>query len=324
RDALDGTLVADVVSPSGDLAFENQRAVTQTYLDVNGATALSLADAALDLRLSNLADTFQYELSAVTPGAPLPASTTTSNTAAGLTGFGEIVWSLADLGSETEKTFIYKVTQAGSAPGVTNDPDSATGKTFQVTISADPEGRITQTTDPTGLLFMFQNTYSAAPARLTVEAEKALHGRTQRAQEFEFELEAVATHQTARNNADGTVVFADPITFATPGNQAAILEEVPGADPAITYDTKTTAINVSARDNLKGQIALETDVGPEQLTFNNTLVTAPGPNPPAPNPDGPLPFTGGKTSTAMLALICLLLLAGSAAIRWASRPKPVP
>ena len=44
----------------------------------------------------------------------------------------------AELMTESRtKVFEYKVTETGSAAGVTNDPDAVTGKTFTITLTDD-------------------------------------------------------------------------------------------------------------------------------------------------------------------------------------------
>jgi hypothetical protein len=316
-DAGNGTLATEVLCPTGEIAFENQFTPLQIASELNGAVALDLADPNLALRLSDLAGVFEYELTPLTPGAPMPVAPRASNTAAGLVGFGEVSWSLGDLGGDTSKTFRYKVTQVGSAPGVANDPDSAAGKEFAVTVSVGPGGAMSQVTDPAGMLFLFENTYSAQPGSATLEVRKVLDGRQLAAGEFAFALESGGDRQTAVNDADGRVVFPEPIVFASPGLQAATIWEVRGSEPNISYDQKTAVVNITARDNLQGQIVLEMDATEKALTFVNTFDTSAVPVPPEPKP--PLPLTGTAAGYAT-GLAAALILAGAVLlIAWRRR-----
>ena len=58
-------------------------------------------------------------------------------------------------------TYEYKVTESGSLPNVTNDPDAVTGKTITFTVTDDGEGNLV--VDPTTdkAQFSFTNKYDA-------------------------------------------------------------------------------------------------------------------------------------------------------------------
>ena len=82
----------------------------------------------------------------------MPAQATAVNDAAGNVDFGRITFTTdllqdaitTDSGVRT-KEFEYKVTESGSAAGVTNDVNASTGKTFKLTLTDDGNGNLTVT-----------------------------------------------------------------------------------------------------------------------------------------------------------------------------------
>ena len=58
-------------------------------------------------------------------------------------------------------TYEYKVTESGSAPNVTNDPDAVTGKTLKFTVSDDGKGNLTISPTTDRAQFTFTNQYAA-------------------------------------------------------------------------------------------------------------------------------------------------------------------
>ena len=178
----------------------------------------------------------------------MPDNTTAKNDAAGNVNFGKTTFKLSDLenvapaadGSRT-KVFEYKVTEAGSAAGVTNDPDAVTGKTFTITLTDDGNGNLTATKDPAqGPAFTFTNTYTVGelPSSITdqISIDKDLTGRDLRDGEFSFELlEGGEVIATGSNDAKGKVTFSR-ITYTEPGNHTYTVREVKGSAGGVTYD----------------------------------------------------------------------------------------
>ncbi|MBQ6047963.1 MAG: VWA domain-containing protein, partial [Oscillospiraceae bacterium] len=104
-------------------------------------------------------------------GVPMPETTsgTVSNTTDTVT-FGEITYTQPG-------TYEYTVSESGSAPGVTNDPDAA-GKKVTVTVVDNGDGTLTATADSTANApLTFTNTYNVnkisavIPVKKTVESE---------------------------------------------------------------------------------------------------------------------------------------------------------
>lgn len=120
-------------------------------------------------------------------------------------------------------TFTYKVTESGSADGVTNDTET---KTVSFKVTDDGNGKLTverlgAASDPA---FAFTNTYSVQPTDSSVtdqvKVTKQLTGRDMAAGEFAFELlEGDKVVATGTNSADGSVALS-PITYTKPGTTA--------------------------------------------------------------------------------------------------------
>ena len=195
----DGTLTAVTNYPDGKskFGFVNQYGTDDVDVNVTGSKTLSHAEG---LTPNDITGKFTFTITALTDGAPMPDNTTAKNDAAGNVNFGKTTFKLSDLenvapaadGSRT-KVFEYKVTEAGSAAGVTNDPDAVTGKTFTITLTDDGNGNLTATKDPAqGPAFTFTNTYTVGelPSSITdqISIDKDLTGRDLRDGEFSFEL----------------------------------------------------------------------------------------------------------------------------------------
>lgn len=262
-----GTLTAAVQYPDGKTScdfvnvYSTGDPVTFT---VHGSKSL---DHATGLTPGSIAEKFTFTLSAETAGAPMPAKTTAKNDAEGNIAFGEITYRLSDLegvtaaadGSRT-KTFRYKVTESGTAAGVTND--KASGKTFAVTLKDDGKGHFTVNSDvKEGALFSFINTYSVGELSSSItdqiHVNKTLTGREPKAGEFQFELLEdgnVVAHGT--NDADGKVSF-DPVKYTTPGSHMYTVREVEGTAAGVTYDTQEYMIRTQVTDQGNGSLKAE-------------------------------------------------------------------
>jgi len=194
----------------------------------------------------------------------MPAQTTAVNDAAGNVNFGKITFTTdllqdaitTDNGVRT-KEFEYKVTESGSAAGVTNDANASTGKTFKLTLTDDGNGNLTVTRNPAdGPLFSFTNTYRVGelPSSITdqVKVNKTLEGRTLKEGEFNFELvEDGNVVATGSNDADGNVVFSS-ITYTQPGSHVYTVREVKGSETGVTYDDHSYLVYTQITDNGDG------------------------------------------------------------------------
>lgn len=169
---------------------------------------------------------------------------------------------------------------------------------------------------------VFRNAYEAKPAEdIEVDATKKLTGRDLKAGEFEFQLRDADGNvvATAKNGADGRIVFAD-LTFDKPGTYEYTLVEVAGNATGITYDKSSHKVTITVTDDLKGQLIAEVAYdGGSAPVFTNTFTSdKPGENNEnkTPGDGGTSDTTPGKTAdtgvavSGLVALATGLLLAG--------------
>lgn len=284
----DGTLKAETQYPKDKNKFE----FVNTYstgdpipMDIKGSKVLNYAEG---LTPNDIAGKFTFTLEAVTLGAPMPKNTTAKNDAAGTVDFGNITFDLDLLKNVTpaadgsrSKTFEYKVTETGSAAGVTNDTD----KTFKITLKDDGNGQLTATCDPKeGPKFTFTNTYSVGelPSSITdqIKIDKQLTGRDLKKGEFTFELlEDGKIIATGSNDASGNVTF-DKITYTQPGNHTYTVREVNNDLGGVTYDDQAYTVYTQIIDQGNGKlkaehqavVQMDNEFAPiegNKITFNN-------------------------------------------------------
>lgn len=178
--------------------------------------------------------------------------------------------------------FTYKVTESGSADGVTNDPQATKEVSFEVT--DDGNGKLTverlgAASDPA---FAFTNTYSVQPTDSSVtdqvKVTKQLTGRDMAAGEFAFELlEGNNVVATGTNSADGSVALS-PITYTKPGTHSYMLREVGGGThkAGVEYDGSVFAVTTTVTDNGNGtlSVAHKVDNDANAVGFTNSYAPA--------------------------------------------------
>lgn len=178
--------------------------------------------------------------------------------------------------------FTYKVTESGSAAGVTNDANVTKTVSFKVT--DDGNGKLTverlgAASDPA---FAFTNTYSVQPTDSSVtdqvKVTKQLTGRDMAAGEFAFELlEGDKVVATGTNSADGSVALS-PITYTKPGTYNYTLCEVGGGSQkaGVQYDGSTFAVTTTVTDNGNGtlSVAHKVDNDANAVGFTNSYTPA--------------------------------------------------
>lgn len=286
----DGTLKAETQYPQDKDKFE----FINTYstgnpipMDIKGSKVLNYAEG---LTPNDIAGKFTFTLEAVTKDAPMPNSTTAKNDAAGNVDFGNITFDLDLLKNVTpaadgsrSKTFEYKVTESGSAAGVTNDTDKT--KTFKITLKDDGNGQLTATCDPKeDPKFTFTNTYSVGelPSSISdqIEIDKKLTGRDLKKGEFTFELlEDGNVVATGSNDTSGNVTF-DKITYTQPGHHTYTVREVNNDLGGVTYDDQAYTVYTQIIDQGNGKLKAEHQavvqmdnefalIEGNKITFNN-------------------------------------------------------
>lgn len=283
----DGTLEAVTKYPDGKskFGFVNQYGTDDVDVNVTGRKTLSHAKG---LTPNDIEGKFTFTLEAVTKDAPMPDGNTATNDAAGNVDFGNITFDLDLLNGVTpakdgsrSKTFEYKVTETGSAAGVTNDTD----KTFKITLKDDGNGGLTATCNPAeGPKFTFTNTYSVdkLPSSITdqIKIDKQLTGRDLKAGEFHFELlEDGEVAARGTNDANGSVTF-DKITYTAPGHHTYTVREVNNDLGGVTYDDQLYTVYTQIIDQGNGKlkaehqavVQMDNEFAPiegNKITFNN-------------------------------------------------------
>lgn len=158
-------------------------------------------------------------------------------------------------------TFTYTVTESGTAPGVTNDANTACKVSY--TVTDDGAGHLSVKRDGgDGADFTFTNTYSVTPTDSSVTDQvttvKRLTGRDLAAGEFTFELlEDGVTVASGTNDANGTVTLS-PIRYEAPGTHMYTLREACpnalGLYKGVTYDGTTYTVVTTVSDNGDGTL----------------------------------------------------------------------
>lgn len=178
-------------------------------------------------------------------------------------------------------TFTYKVTESGSADGVTNDTET---KTVSFKVTDDGNGKLTverlgAASDPA---FAFTNTYSVQPTDSSVtdqvKVTKQLTGRDMAAGEFAFELlEGDKVVATGTNSADGSVALS-PITYTKPGTHSYMLREVGGGahKAGVEYDGSVFAVTTTVTDDGNGTLSVthKVDNDANAVEFTNSYAPA--------------------------------------------------
>lgn len=158
-------------------------------------------------------------------------------------------------------TFTYTVTESGTAPGVTNDANTA--RKVSYTVTDDGAGHLSVKRDGgDGADFTFTNTYSVTPTDSSVTDQvttvKRLTGRDLAAGEFTFELlEDGVTVASGTNDANGTVTLS-PIRYEAPGTHMYTPREACpnalGLYKGVTYDGTTYTVVTTVSDNGDGTL----------------------------------------------------------------------
>lgn len=159
-------------------------------------------------------------------------------------------------------TFTYTVTESGSVPGVTNDPNATRKVSYTVTDDGAGHLSVVRNCDD-GADFTFTNTYVVAPTDSSVTDQvktvKRLTGRDLATGEFTFELlEDGVVVASGANDANGNVTLS-PIHYEAPGTHTYTLREArPNAlslYKGVTYDGTTYTVVTTVSDNGDGMLS---------------------------------------------------------------------
>ena len=216
------------------------------------------------------AESFTFDLAAVTEGAPMPAETSATATKGKAAVFGDMEFDKAG-------TYEYTITeQNGGADGVSYDitPHNAT---VVVTKDAETNELSAEVTYDGEKSLIITNTFTAVQAH--AEATKVLEGRDWfDADEFEFEIAAVTegapmpAEKTAKATKDAqTAIFGD-MEFVKAGTYEYTITEKDGGIKGITYDTEPHSVTVTvskAEDATNKLTAVVTYDGKDKLEITN-------------------------------------------------------
>ena len=178
-------------------------------------------------------------------------------------------------------TFTYKVTESGSADGVTNDTET---KTVSFKVADDGKGNLTvqRVGNDSAAAFTFTNTYSVQPVDSSVTDQvtvtKNLTGRDMKAGEFEFQLlDGTKVVATGTNDVSGNVTLS-PIPYTKPGTYNYTLCEVGGGThkAGVEYDGSVFAVTTTVTDNGNGTLSVthKVDNDANAVGFTNSYAPA--------------------------------------------------
>lgn len=180
-------------------------------------------------------------------------------------------------------TFVYTISESGSAPGVDNDPVSTRKVSF--TVTDDGAGNLTVTRNPAeGAAFTFTNSYSVESVSSSVTdqltATKVLKGRDLVEGEFKFELVEGNTVVAKGTNAKDGGITLSPITYDRPGAHTYTLRERDAGkhDRGMTFSGASYIVVTTVSDNGEGKLSVKhafEDAQTEKATFTNVYRAAP-------------------------------------------------
>lgn len=193
-------------------------------------------------------------------------------------------------------THVYTIREAqGNAAGVSYDPNTYT---VTVNVKDNGEGKLVASTEGASEV-VFNNTYTAAPAKVDLTATKVLNGADLSDGQFTFELlNNGDVMDRATNDAEGNVAFRE-LTLKQAGTYTFTMLEVAGNVEGMTYDNAEYTVKISVKDD-NGQLVAT--VEGNNPTFTNSY-TAPAAKPSEPEqPAKQLP-QAGDTNNATLPIV---------------------
>ena len=217
---------------------------------------------------------------------------------------GSVVFKAQNYTKPGKHVYTVREVQGGVA-GVSYD---ATAYTVTVNVEDHGEGQLVASTEGASKI-VFNNTYTAAPAKVDLTATKVLNGADLSDGQFTFELlNNGDVMDRATNDAKGNVAFRE-LTLKQAGTYTFTMREVAGDVEGMTYDDAEHTIKISVVDKGEGQ--LEATVEGNNPTFTNSY-TAPAAKPSEPGqPAKQLPQTGDTNNAtlpivfAVAAVVCI-------------------
>ena len=239
---------------------------------------------------------FQFQLEAVTEGAPMPENTADGKSIAPSTPGGRVDFPNTTFDtSDQEKTFVYKVSEVipdgaenGTLNGTTYDRNayyiqvavtveggSGAGVNTEIKYYRDaackdeikPGSEDLYQAEQGVYRLWFKNSYTATPAKVAIQGSKTLDGRDMKAGEFSFTLEG-ANGTTSKAMEDGSITGATAgkltvqVAAASDGHEQGF--KFPDLTfnhvGTYTFNVKETIPDGAKNNTLKG-VTYDTNVG---------------------------------------------------------------
>ncbi len=271
KDAQTNELSAEVTYDG-----EKELIITNTF---TAAIAHVEATKVLENRDWFNADEFEFELAAVTEGAPMPKAKTAKATKEEPTAvFGDMEFVKAG-------TYQYTITEKdGGIEGITYDTEPH-GVTVTVSKADDETNELTVNVNYDGKDKLEITNKYASEGEIILKVKKELKGRNIALDDgvFEFQLmdEDGNVLQTAKNDAFGNVEF-DKISYTQDdidswdaekgtgtGTKTYKVKEIIQTKDGYTFDESELEITVTLTDDGKGAITAEADKDIDDLVFKN-------------------------------------------------------
>lgn len=279
--------------PVSEMVFDNKYNPEETSALIFGSKKLESDHKQLE------ADEFEFVITAITEGAPMPKETTVKNTDTGVFQFDSITFKKVG-------TYKYEITEKNLGKnGYTYDDAKFT---VTVTVEDDNNGKLTATVEGVGTAttpeIKFVNSYAPKEVDLVLgkngEFTKILKGRELLENEFIFSLLDEDNNEIANAKNGLLGKFQFELNFTKAGVYKYTLIEKNNSLVNITYDETVYNVEIKVVDE-NAELKVESIVYTlgeqvvEEITFNNTY-TEPTPPPPA-EPDSPK--TGDNRNLAL-------------------------
>ncbi len=284
NDNLDGTIsvmttVSGLVGISTTPTFTNEYVPSSSdFVTISGEKQI-VGDRVLNV------NEFEFAITAVTAGAPMPSVTTVKNDSNGSFVFEPIEFKDSHKGN----TYEYKITEVDTDKigGFAYD-----GTVYKVLVTVTDNGDQTITANAvistaagTVENIVFKNTYDAKDAEVVLEGTKLLTGKALQNNEFDFELKAVTvgapmpSSSVAKNDANGRFAF-EKITFSKSGTYVYELVEKDGGIANYDYDESVYTVTVTVTDDSQGTLNYDVDfmkdgMDSSEIVFRNGFVPTP-------------------------------------------------
>ncbi len=274
-DNQDGTMTATIKADTSDqLTFKN------TYTAAPTAPVILTGTKEISGRALKSNDKFEFTITAVTGGAPMPADKKVYNNANGEIAFGPIQY-------DAVGTYIYEIKETGGeAKGVTNAKNVVKAT---VTVTDNNNGQLISSVTYSQGGFKFVNTYKTTPTNpITISAVKTVtssagNSYKMKAGDFDFTIVPAEpngnpiTSATVSNDANGNVVFAKDVKFEKAGTYVYVIQETDGNLGGMSYSQVVYTITIQVKDdeeNAKLGATILVEQGLKGQTSKTTVTNA--------------------------------------------------